>query len=392
MIEFLIILFLIIVMIIYGVIEYRKHQKLIYTIPIRIHVNGTRGKSSVARLIGAGLRAGGIRTITKVTGTFPRLVLPDGKETAIYRKGKANILEQLKIVKFVSDQKAQAMVIECMALQPIYQKITENQMIHATIGVITNVRLDHLDVMGPGLMDVAKALSSTIPKNQKFYTSDTRLLDYLKNIAAKRNTETICPDPTSIEDEVMKGFMYLEHKENVALALTICKSLGVNRQDALKGMYATIPDEGVLTKSTVPINNFRTNFFNGFAANDPESSLVIWNSLKRNFEGNEITIVLLNTRQDRLERSEQLAELTAKHLKPDYFMLMGESTNVVQDMAVKFGFEKNKIINVGWCMPADVFDAVAKITVRNSTVFSIGNMGGKGADTAKYFYEKGKIK
>ena len=37
--------------------EYWRHQRNVKAIPIRIHVNGTRGKSSVTRLIAAGLRA-----------------------------------------------------------------------------------------------------------------------------------------------------------------------------------------------------------------------------------------------------------------------------------------------------------------------------------------------
>lgn len=40
---------------------------------LRIHVNGTRGKSSVCRLIGAGLHAGGLRAMVKTTGLAARL-------------------------------------------------------------------------------------------------------------------------------------------------------------------------------------------------------------------------------------------------------------------------------------------------------------------------------
>jgi UDP-N-acetylmuramyl tripeptide synthase len=54
---------------IYGVVEYRVHLANLRAIPIRVHVNGTRGKSSVARLIAAGLRAGDIRTVAKTTGS-----------------------------------------------------------------------------------------------------------------------------------------------------------------------------------------------------------------------------------------------------------------------------------------------------------------------------------
>ena len=74
--------------------EFWRHQRNVKAIPVRIHVNGTRGKSSVTRLIAAGLRAGGKRTVAKITGTLPRVVLPDGREAAIIRLMGANIIEQ----------------------------------------------------------------------------------------------------------------------------------------------------------------------------------------------------------------------------------------------------------------------------------------------------------
>ena len=51
-----------------GLFEIFIHKKSIANIPIRIHVNGIRGKSSVVRLIAAGLREGGLRTFAKTTG------------------------------------------------------------------------------------------------------------------------------------------------------------------------------------------------------------------------------------------------------------------------------------------------------------------------------------
>ena len=189
MLSFYIILSLTIALVLYGAIEYQLHQKHLKSIPVRIHINGTRGKSSVTRLVGAGLRAGGYRTITKVTGTFPRIILPDGSEAVVHRKEKANILEQLDIIKYCSQQEANILIIECMALQPIYQKITEHQMIKATHGVITNIRLDHLDVMGPTLNDVAKAICGTIPKKSTLFTSEGRYLDYMQKVANKRKNQ-----------------------------------------------------------------------------------------------------------------------------------------------------------------------------------------------------------
>ncbi len=68
-----------------GWIERRLHRRRLARIPIRIHVNGTRGKSSVTRLIAGGLRAGGIVTCAKTTGTLARLILPGGQQRPIAR-------------------------------------------------------------------------------------------------------------------------------------------------------------------------------------------------------------------------------------------------------------------------------------------------------------------
>ena len=155
MYSFYILLIIIIIAIVLGIVEYARHKNRINSIPIRIHINGTRGKSSVTRLIGAGLRAGGISTITKVTGTFPRLIIEDGTETYIHRKSTANIIEQLSIVKYTALRKAKALVMECMALQPQYQTITEKHMIRSNIGVMTNIRLDHQYRLWPNKMPIS---------------------------------------------------------------------------------------------------------------------------------------------------------------------------------------------------------------------------------------------
>ena len=264
----------------YGIIEFALHQKRIFSIPIRIHVNGTRGKSSVTRLIGAALRQGGIKTITKVTGTYPRLILEDGSEVKIYRKAEANIIEQLSIVKLATERKAQAIVIECMAIQPQYQWITEAKMIHSTIGLITNVRLDHVDVMGYSLPEIAAALSRTIPHNQHLFTAEKQTLKEIREISKKQNTFLHISDASSVTDEEMIGFCYIEHKENVALALSVSEFIGVDRKVALEGMYKAIPDAGVLKLSKVVAFGKKINFFNAFAANDPQSTLMIWKKIK----------------------------------------------------------------------------------------------------------------
>ncbi len=372
---------------IFGIIEFARHQKRIFSIPIRIHVNGTRGKSSVTRLIGAALRAGGIKTITKVTGTYPRLILEDGSEAEIYRKESPNIIEQLSIVKYAAIRKTEAIVMECMALQPQYQWITEKQMIHATIGVITNIRLDHVDVMGHTLPEIANVLSKTIPDNQNFFMTETGASDVLKKTADKNNSLIHISDPDSVSNKEMEGFSYIEHKENVAMALAVCKHLGLDYNTALNGMYKANPDAGALKLYRVNAFSKVINFYNAFAANDYQSTLMIWNMIKEEIGFKGPKIILLNTRHDRMDRAKQLTEMLGKNLSDelDYLMLIGQSTDVVKDLSISEGVDRSKIINLGWTEPSLIFEEVLSYTDDESTVVAIGNMGGIGGKVADFF-------
>jgi len=379
-----------IVFIIYGFFEYKNHQKNIYSIPIRIHINGTRGKSSVTRLVGAGLREGGIKTITKVTGTFPRLILDDGTETEVYRKSGANIIEQLSIVRYAAKCNAQALVMECMALQPQYQWVTEHKMIHATIGVITNIRMDHVDVMGYTLEEIAKTLSKTIPKNSVLFTAENIVTNIIEKIAKKRNTKLYITNAETVSDKEIQKFNYIEHKENVALAIAICKHAGIDRETALRGMYKATPDAGVLMRYRINDSDKNITFYSAFAANDPDSSFMIWEILKKEIPEEATKIVLLNTRSDRLDRAKQLAEMTGSKLNTDidYLILMGQSTDYVEGIALKNGINIKKIVNIGWSEPKKVYNKILELTDNKSIVFAIGNMGGMGAKTVDYFESK----
>ena len=146
-----------------GLIEAHYHRLALAQLPIRIHVNGSRGKSSVTRLIAAGLRAGGLKTLAKTTGTAPRIINENGKDRIIHRLRSASIGEQVRLLRNFAKKKPDVVVIECMAVNPQYQWVAEHKMIQSTISVITNVRPDHLDEMGLTLQDNAMSLSNTIP-------------------------------------------------------------------------------------------------------------------------------------------------------------------------------------------------------------------------------------
>jgi len=117
-------------------VEWRLHRSALRRIPIRIHVNGTRGKSSVTRLIAAMLRAHGIPTVAKTTGTTSRLILPDGSECPIPRDGPPNIKELITTMRRAAALGARAVVFECMAVSPDLQGVAERRIVRPTITVV----------------------------------------------------------------------------------------------------------------------------------------------------------------------------------------------------------------------------------------------------------------
>lgn len=371
--------------IIFGIYEYKFHLFNLSTIPIRIHVNGTRGKSSVTRLIAGGLRAGKIRTLAKTTGTKPQIIFEDGTEIPILRPGKANIKEQLFVFKQAAERKVQAIVIECMAVNPLLQKIAEKKIVQSTIGVITNVREDHLEEMGNTFDDIASSLSNTIPENKILFTTEKNTLHIIKEKAKKLNTEVKLVLPEFITDDIMLNFSYIEHKENVALALSVCEHLGIKKEIALEGMYNTTPDPGVLKIFKIIFFNKEINFVNGFAINDPNSIYIIWENLIKP----ENTIVIINCRADRVDRSAQLGELIGTKLKASHYILTGDLTLTVYDKAISFGIPIEKIDNMDECSVEEIFERVISLTSHKSFVFGIGNIVGFGEEIVTYFTNRG---
>ena len=315
---------LLLLLICLGLVESRLHSIALGNLPIRIHVNGSRGKSSVTRLIAAGLRAGGLKTLAKTTGTSPRIIDELGKDRIIHRLRSASIGEQVRLLRNFAKKKPDAIVVECMAVQPQYQWIAEQKMVRSTISVITNVRPDHLDEMGLTLKENALSLSNTIPYNGEVVTSERDLAPVLETVAQKRNSELSIVGSELVSPEYMGRFPYLEHKDNVALALKVCELSGVKQETALEGMLTTQPDPGATVIWKLNCGDHINYFINVFAANDPASTLDIWNQIQTHIQDSK-TCIFLNTRNDRRYRTNQLLSLVFDKMKPDMLIVRGEN-------------------------------------------------------------------
>lgn len=381
---------LFLILAIYGLWEYRSHQFHLNRLPVRIHVNGSRGKSSVTRLITGGLRGGGYKVFAKTTGTKPRMLFVNGNEVPVHRVGKPNIIEQVRIVGKAAGQKPDFFVTECMGVQPHLQELLESQLIRSHVGAITNVRPDHLDVMGPSLFEVAHSISTTIPRKGHLFITENRYHDIFNDRARILKTEVHPVEDNGIPDSDMRGFSYLEHKENVALALAVCQHFGVSREEAIKGMYKIEPDPGVVRRYHLMVHGKSIEFVNAFAANDPESFLKIWDLLKIHHEPDKTLMVMVNSRKDRIQRAEQLGEFIATELDADYFVIVGEYTKPLVAKAIASGLPHNKIEDLGGRSQEVIFNTLVSLASDKALVFGIGNIVGFGEKIVEYFKDRGR--
>ncbi|MBX3271381.1 MAG: poly-gamma-glutamate synthase PgsB [Sandaracinaceae bacterium] len=373
-------------------VEVLAHRRALAKIPARVHVNGTRGKSSVTRLIAAGLRAGDKRVVAKTTGTLARVILPNERELPVYRPLGANVREQIRIVRFAATAQADVLVVECMALQPVLQWLSEKMFVRATHGVVTNARPDHLDVMGPTGEDVAKALAGMVPRGGVLFTAEVAHLPTFAHAATDRGTRLDAvseADVAAVPDEDLEGFAYTEHRDNVALALRVCESLGVEREVALRGMRASRPDPGALTFHELDYFGRDLVFVNAFAANDPVSSHQIWELCLARYPAHR-RVALFNCRADRADRSRQLGEALPGWTPPDRVVVVGTGTAFFGRAAGRAGFDLGSVHAVEAANAHEVFEQLIEQCDARTLIVGLGNIGGLGLELVRLFRNRAR--
>jgi poly-gamma-glutamate synthase PgsB/CapB len=249
-------------------------------------------------------------------------------------------------------------------------------MIQSTMSVITNIRPDHLDEMGSTMEDIALSLSNTIPFDGTLVTAEKDVLEPLERVAESRNSKVDVVDAKSISEDYMDKFPFLEHAENVALALQVCKDAGVAEELALSGMLKTNPDPGALVIWNLDFQDRLHHFVSAFAANDPKSTLQIWNMLENRI-GDRSTCIFLNTRFDRRYRTNQLINLVLNEIQPDLFIIRGDDLpKELHEMIDKYENMELKLFKEG----ANQIELIEYLGGLNNEYFimGIGNIVGWG--------------
>lgn len=363
-----------------ALIENVEHRKNLRKIPIRILVNGTRGKSSVVRLIAGALREAGYATVAKTTGSDARVIDADGSERPVSRPYGPRLAEQKSLARYAAGRRADALVVECMAVRPESQMVMQRHLVRATIGVITNVRVDHVDEISRSLDETADALALTIPRDGALVTTDPRFAAYGRRV--------VVADASAATPELLARFSYPVFAENAALALAVAEEVGVDKETAIRGMLKAVPDIGVQRYCEIPFASYRVAVVNAFAANDVASTMMAWREAAERVDSDLPVVLLYNNRDDREYRIAEFRALPPRIPGIRLIATVGDYPGKTARAFSRLGIETMALKKDSSCEAA-----LASLGDRmggSFLLFCVGNFHGFGRDLAAFCGEKGE--
>ena len=292
------------IFLLYLFIERLLLNHYLQKVPLRIAVTGTRGKSSVVRMLAAILREDGRRVLAKTTGSQVLFILPDGDEVDVPRRGIPSIIEQKLLLRKASKMKAECLVAEIMSIHPENHFVESQQIVKPNVVIITNVRRDHLAAMGKNEDEIASVFSlDIIPEAAVFILEAERRAIFADTAA---NEKAVLFEVVSGESENMKINYFF--RDNYDLVYAVAKHFKIDNQTIAAGLKKVRYDIGNLIVWRYENRDGSKRFIlvNGFAINDPDSTLQAVKKIRTLLpdRGNKM-VGLFNLRADRGDRGRE---------------------------------------------------------------------------------------
>ena len=374
------------IVIIFLFVEKKLYERNIESFNVRVLVTGTRGKSNVTELIIAALQSSGTKTAGKITGIVPSVILPDGTKKIIRRLGTARVQEQIKFVNFAALYKPDAIVLECMSIQPELQKL-ESRLFKPHIHVITNIRNDHQEELGFELASQAEAITLAIPPNSKIVTNEKRFIKMINSVSNERKSEVYtCED--KIESSQSKFGDCVA--ENAGIAMKVCELLDVSEQIALNSIYKTIRERNSLF-ANIKKDDVEITFINAFAANDVLST----KNLLREYENKYGSLInpcyILNTRADRPYRTIEFSKWLCNLKNISRIYLIGNHSLRAKRELINGGIHENEIKILKENILESFSSEINMQMHKNLTFIGIGNVAKDGFNIVDQFFPRVKL-
>ena len=379
-------------------------------VPIRIAVTGTRGKTTVARLLASVLREDGRTVLAKTTGSEPCLVLPNGSVERIRRRGPASILEQKALLHRAARLGADAVVAEVMSIHAENHVVEGRRILVPHMVLATNFLVDHTDAQGDTQEDVGSVLALAVPRGSTVLVPEGTCPASFRSAVSGAGATLVevgagtgpraHPDPT--------------FSENLDLVVEAARRLGVGDDAILRGIAAARHDVGALGVWRVPASPEprgaapnRVHLVSAFAANDPGSTMRVYDEVMARLGPLRDTapggprprcVGLLSLRSDRGDRTLQWADALAAGLLERFDALLVTGLHAgalerrvqrVQGVRPAAGPARIRVLR-----PASAESltrtALAEVGPQGGVVFGFGNIGGPGVELVEHWSRTGE--
>ncbi len=314
------------------------------------------------------LRESGRRVLAKTTGSEAQLVLPDGTIEDLPRRGLVSILEQKKILKRGAGLRVDCLVVEIMSICAENHVVESQQILKPAIVVVTNIRRDHVEAMGETEPSIAGVIRTDFPRGCSVYVPEkyTPLLR-----ASQPRDETFELKPVSNGSTPERT---TEFAGNLDLVAAVSKDLGVTDDIVAQGIRHTRYDIGKLRIWTHTHSGKNTYLVNAFAANDPDSTMIIYRKVAHALSAAPSSFTgVLNLRLDRPDRTLQWIEA-----------LKGNTAALFRDIYVVDGHSQvvHRRVKTVALLPRMSADGLTAILIdkmpEGGILFGFGNIGGMG--------------
>lgn len=246
----------------------------------RILVTGSRGKSSLVRLLFAGMAALGMNAYGRITGVLPRELSRDG-ERVIVRNSPGHV-EEMRWWLGQIPSGAEAIIMENSAVSKELQPLAA-RWLRPSLIVLTNAREDHQERWGGGQRAAEEALLQGIPEGVPVILSEEAAASrYLTETFKLRNTKVIVAAHSN-------DFRLA----NISLARSTLEFFGLSSDISDKAMDMLTPDIGDFRVFHIDAS---TALATAFSANDITSTKYLFSLLGWK---EEETLLLFSDRADR---------------------------------------------------------------------------------------------
>ncbi len=368
----------------YLVFESAGYRKKLNAVGLRISVTGTRGKTSIVRMLSSVCRLSGMNVIAKTTGSEARYILPDGSEEKIPRKGVTSVIEQKKLFLKASEKNAGCVITEVMSIDPFNHLAESGMLVRPGITIISNLRPDHLDVAGNDSTGMARLYLNDVCYGSRVFVPEQEITDFLRKGIALKGAELV-EVPGNGNDMVTDGRKGVAglFRTDVDLVMSVAQSLGIHKDVVMEGIRQAVMDIGEPVECTSTFSGKEVTFINGFAANDPESAVILLNRVRNEKPDKRAGVyALISLRNDRGERSRQWLDFLVDGGAANFngIFLIGTHAGILASRVKGSNVLK-------WTGAVSVTAKIAEMVEEGAMVFGLANIHGRGMQLVEYWKE-----